>query len=175
MDKSLSKRIARSSLYLLLLLIPTIFFSATTTFGGNQANTFLPFVAYLILNTPTPTPTPTQPPPANPVLEDGYYEASLPEGYLWFTVSNDGTTASDAGFYFRFAPWCSWASYSFGGLTRDITDGGFSFFVVDTYNREFVASLGCSSTSSTEAYCTARRGGLGQCSGASGTASLKNK
>jgi hypothetical protein len=96
--------------------------------------------------------------PTNPQLQDGYYEAKLPNiSQLSFTVSGDGTQAKDVGFLFKFHPFCPWVAYSFGGDFEPITNGEFSFYAYDSQNNELLASFSCQSFSSHRATCIAYR------------------
>ena len=148
-----TRNLSRLGLVLFLIILFGI--------GGNayalrQMLVYLPIVAHDA--TPTPIPTFTPLPPPNPQLQDGYYKANLPNnGQISFTVSGNGTQAKDGGFLFQVAPFCPWGAYSFSGLIVPITNGGFNFFVFDFQNREFIASLGCQSLSSTQATCYARQ------------------
>ena len=131
---------------------------------GEHPKTLTPTLTPTLAPTPLPTPLPT--------LEDGLYVADFPEddtnddmysdGHVRFIVTNGGATAKDAGFSDNIASaaGCSWASYTFDGLTS-IVNGAFRFMVVTT--REYFASLECYAISTTKAHCKAYRPVYGGC------------
>ena len=129
--------------------------------------------------TPTsiPTSTPTPVPTPGPYLHDGEYLANLGGGgSLWFTVSNNGRLASEAGYsFYHGAPWCGWSTHLFDG-TIAINNGVFTFNEVleDNHIPIYFATLECSSISFTRATCSARDWWIqfGPCT-VTGTASLR--
>jgi len=139
-----------------------------------ESESFLPLVAKQPTFTPTPSPTSTSTPTCTPTptptctptptptleLEDGEYRANLPNGgLLWFTVTNGGASATDGGFSFQNQTWCPWAEYIFSG-SGAISEESFEF---TGYEGDWLAaSLSCEAISSTQASCTAVRGGIGQ-------------
>lgn len=141
--------------------------------GTPTALAYLPVISKPLPTNP-PTSTPTSAPTPRPNLQDGYYSGNAGYyGELWFTVSNGGTSVSDAGFYTQAFYFCSLGSYSFTG-PNTITNGGFLFQVVDFQNRELIAYLSCTSLSNTQATCKTYYQGLGsQCSHSSGLATLR--
>jgi hypothetical protein len=167
----------------LLIILALIFLSANSLAFSlissfNSVN-LIGGIAYLPIvfkqKTPTPLPTPTLTSTPGPKLIDGYYLAEFSNGgFIQFTVSNNGTIASNASFLYQSVVLCPWGSYVFDG-TKPIDNGTFSYFEVDLQYREPLASLSCHSLSSTEASCHARRYGLGtNCGGVSGIATWRH-
>jgi hypothetical protein len=176
---SFKVEVSRTLLIILVLIFlsaNSLAFSLISSF--NSVNSFGE-VAYLPIifkqPTPTPFPTPTLTSTPGPKLRDGYYLAEFSNGgFIQFTISSNGTIASNASFVYQFVVVCPWGSYVFDG-TKPVDNGAFSFFVVDYQYREPIAGLSCHSISSTEASCHARRYGLGtNCGGVTGIATWRH-
>lgn len=124
--------------------------------GANGAQNYLPSIHKpLPTETPTAVPTPTPVPTPRGQLQDGYYEATFDNGgAIWFTVRDEGTVATDAGFDFkREILGCGWHINLFEGYEY-INEGHFEFLELGS---DFfpVASLECEALSSTNASCRA--------------------
>lgn len=135
-----------------------------TATSNSDAHQYLP-VVLKPLPTPTPTatlppaPTPTMVPTPRPHLQDGEYLADFgSNGSLWFTVSNNGTIATDAGYsFYHGAPWCGWNTHIFDG-SIPINNGLFTFnyTLEDNHIPIYIATMECASVSSIQAACSAR-------------------
>jgi hypothetical protein len=141
-----------------------------------EAGAYLPIIRQDPTETFTPTPTPTRTPTPTstprPALSDGDYVAHLSTiSEIHFRVTDSGTTASSADFFFlRNLPGCPIAAYTFDGL-QSIVDGRFDFAAYDT---GFLARMSCGAESTTSASCTVlmnvHDNWLGACGYASGIA-----
>ncbi len=118
-----------------------------------------PLYLPIILRQPTPTATP--PPTSTPLptfrLLDGYYEADLPNnGSLWFTVTNNGSLATNGGFYgLPVGYFCTYHSYDFN-TNAGIAEGRFTFYGFNLPDPSLLARMSCTAISITQASCTAR-------------------
>jgi hypothetical protein len=133
----------------------------TPTPSASSPYNYLPVV---VKPFPTPTATPTSLPSPTPTprpnLQDGTYLADFGgNGSLWFTVSNNGTLASNAGYsFYHGAPWCGWNTHSFDGSVT-INNGAFAFSYVlrdENHFPIYYATMQCESNSTTQATCQAR-------------------
>jgi hypothetical protein len=175
---SFKVKVSRTLLIFLVLIFlsaNSLAFSLISSFSSANLigdAVYLPIV--FKQKTPTPLPTPTLTSTPGPKLKDGYYLAEFSNGgFIQFTISGNGTTASNASFLYQTVVLCPWGGYVFDG-TKSVSNGAFSFFEVDYQYREPIASLGCHSISSTEASCHARRYGLGtNCGGVTGIATWR--